>query len=533
MNPSTPPPTLRQLDPLASHQEVYAGSRRLAVIDMGSNSFRLIVVDYVPGLRFKVTDEVREAVRLSEGMAETSIMRAGAMDRALRAARIYRAFCEASGIDDIITVGTSAIREARNRETFLRRVEAESQLRLRVLSGEEEAYYGYLAAVNSTTLQNGFVLDLGGGSLEITQVAERQIHQSASLTLGAVRVTEEFLPEMPASPRDIKELRTHLRNQFESLPWFRAQSGEMLVGEGGTLRLVARLAQKMSGYPLDELHGYSLSVDQVEAVVEKLIPMRLRDRVALAGMKEDRADISLGGALVVLEAMRSAGFEQMTISSQGMREGIFYERFLGSEHSAPLFASVRQASVLNLAHLYSFQEDHAQHIAFLTQRLFEQLPSDCQLCGPAERELLWAASMLHDIGVSVDYQDHHKHGAYLILNAGLPGYTHRELALIALMTRYHRKGVPLFGELAPLMQPDDDRRLLQLSALLRLAEQLDRSRDGVVRDVQLIGGPDWLQLEMLVRGDSAVPLWAAETQRPIFEEAFGRKLEFTVTPILE
>ena len=142
MNPSTPPPTLRQLDPLASHQEVYAGSRRLAVIDMGSNSFRLIVVDYVPGLRFKVTDEVREAVRLSEGMAETSIMRAGAMDRALRAARIYRAFCEASGIDDIITVGTSAIREARNREAFLRRVEAESQLRLRVLSGDVGALRG-------------------------------------------------------------------------------------------------------------------------------------------------------------------------------------------------------------------------------------------------------------------------------------------------------------------------------------------------------------------------------------------------------
>jgi exopolyphosphatase/guanosine-5'-triphosphate,3'-diphosphate pyrophosphatase len=264
--------------------------------------------------------------------------------------------------------------------------------------------------------------------------------------------------------------------------------------------------------------------------VRKLIADKsIAERRRIPGMKPERADIALGSAVVVHEALRAADFDALTISAQGVRGGLFYERYLQAD-SNHLFDSVREASVLNLAHIYRFQEQHAQHMARLTLSMFDQLPAGAHHCRPAERELLWAASMLHDIGVAIDYNDHHKHGAYLILNDGLPGYTHREIALIALLTRYHRKGEPLLGEYAPLMEPGDAERLLQLCALLRLAEQLDRSRDGVVQHVRLTTGDGWAQLELLARGDGQVALWSVLRHRDVFEAAFGLQLEVTLTP---
>jgi exopolyphosphatase / guanosine-5'-triphosphate,3'-diphosphate pyrophosphatase len=517
----------QQLESLAERSDVYKYSERVAIIDMGSNSFRLIVMEYVPRLSFKMTDEVRESVRIGEGMSEVDLLRPAAMDRAARAAQIYGAFCRSLGLDDVIAVGTSAIRDARNRSRYIDRVKRETDIDVRVLSGEEEAYYGYLAAVNSTTLENGYVVDLGGGSMQITRVEQRASTHSVSFPLGAVRCTEGFLLSDPATPGEIKRLSEHLREQLATLDWLKREPGMTIVGEGGTLRLIGRLAQKRISYPLDDLHGYVMTLDQVASIRDELARLSIAARGRIPGMKPDRADISLAGAVVVSEVMRAAGFDEMAICNQGLREGLFYERFLGSP---PIFENVRSAAVLNLAHVYRFQEKHAEHITHLTLSMFDQLPLEVNQCGANEREILWAASMLHDIGVSIDYHDHHKHGSYLILNAGLPGYTHREIALIALLVRYHRKGKPTPDELANLLESGDEVRLLQLSALLRLAEQLDRSRDGVVRDVTLIVTGEVVTMELIVRGDEQVALWAVMNNREIFEQAFGLTLDVVSIP---
>lgn len=531
-------PTLvnfKQLEPLAAHSDIYKDAERVAIIDMGSNSFRLIVVEYVSHLSFKLVDEVRESVRISEGMAELDVLRPAAMDRAARAAQIYASFCRAGGITDIVAVGTSAIRDARNQARFLARIERESGIPVRVLSGPEEAHYGYLAAVNSTTLDFGFVVDLGGGSLQITRVEDRRAVEAISFPLGAVRLTEGFLHSDPAAAKEMRALADHLEEKFYALKWFKYEPGMRMVGEGGTLRLVARLAQVRDKYPLDLLHGYLVQYRQVEEVRDMLAPLTVAARKRIGGMKSDRADISLGGAIAVETLMRVAGFDEMEICSQGLREGIFYERFFagvgrGRVDELPLIENVRLASVLNLAHLYRFQEQHAEHVAHLTLSMFDQLPRDCNLCSPQDRDVLWAASMLHDIGVTVDYHDHHKHGSYLILNAGLPGYTHRETAMIALLTRYHRKGKPTLDELAPLFGDGDEQRLLQMCALLRLAEQIDRPRDSAVRDVNIVVQGDRARMELVCRGDEQVSLWAVEHHRDIFEDAFGYTLEIVPVP---
>jgi len=508
-------------------------SQRIAIIDVGSNSFRLIVMTYRHGYCFQLTDEVRETVRLVRGLGTAGKLSREAMSHAVEVMRMYAAFCRASNIQDIVAVATSAVREAANRVEFLSRVQRETGISVRLLSGEEEAYYGYLAAVNSTTLCNGFVIDLGGGSLEITRVADRLPRETTSLTLGAVRATEEWLPNIPPSKEQVARFRKHIREQLAPLKWFRLQGDWQLVGQGGSLRNLARIAQKQSNYPLDELHGYELSASDVRKIAKLLEGMTLDERLRVNGMKPDRADIALAAAIVIEECLRHAGAETLLVCSQGLREGLFYERFFNGKRTSdtpPMFANVREASVVNVAHLYNFQERHARHVAHLSLSMFDQLAAlenDPVRFTAAERELLWAACMLHDIGMNIDYNDHHRHSYYLILNSGLPGFTHRELALIALAAKYHRKGTPSTAEIGALLQPGDQARLLRMTALLRLAEQLDRSRDGAVSDVCLELCGDGYLLVPISTADISVAIWSAQLHTEIFRSAFGKALTIT------
>lgn len=501
-------------------------TEKVAIIDVGSNSFRLIVITYTPGKHFQITDEVRESVRLVQGLGATGRLSPAAMDHAVEVMQLYATFCKANGITDIIAVATSAVREAGNGPEFVARVERQTGIRVRVLSGEEEAYYGYLAAVNSTTLEDGYVIDIGGGSLEITRVVGREHQEAVSLTLGAVRTTEDWLPHAPTSTEQIEKLGRYIRKQLAPHKWFQGRPGTRLIGGGGSLRNLARLAQKRHDYPMEELHGYALQRADLHDLVRVMAPLSVDGRAALIGMKRDRADIALAAAIVIDEVMRFGYYSELTVCSQGVREGLFYERYLPD---APhYFPDVRRASVLNIAHLYGFQHDHAQHVAHLSLSLFDQmaaLTQDKATYGPVERELLWAACMLHDIGMTIDYNDHHRHSYYLILNSGLPGFSHRELALVALAAKYHRKGRPDLAELGPALTPNDELRLLRMTAILRLAEQLDRSRGGAVRNVTLTPQNGRLLLTPHSEADISVEVWSAGLHTDIFEAAFGRPLQ--------
>jgi exopolyphosphatase/guanosine-5'-triphosphate,3'-diphosphate pyrophosphatase len=223
--------------------------------------------------------------------------------------------------------------------------------------------------------------------------------------------------------------------------------------------------------------------------------------------------------VVVATVLEVGGFETIEATEAGLREGVFFEHHIGGE--VPLFDDVRRASVVNLAAQYHVDVAHTRHVAELALGLFDELagaglhPGD-----PIERELLWSASVLHDIGMSVDYDDHHKHSRYLILNAGLPGYAPHEVAVMAQAALYHRKGMPDPGFLAPVLEEGDEARLRRLAALLRLAEDLERSRDQSVREAHVrVSGGD-VELRILAAGDLAVPQWAAQRETAVFERAF-------------
>ena len=497
---------------------------QLAVIDLGSNSFRLVVFT-ATGERWKRTDEIYEPVRIGEGMAATGALGKEPMERALSTLEVFAHFCQAAGItpEMIDAVATSAIRDATNSETFLTRARKRTGLPIRIVSREEEARYGYLAAVNSTTLSDGCVLDLGGGSMQLVQVAGRKAVASGSWRLGAVRMTERFLPgDGPATKKQLDKLREHVSDKLGRSPWL-ANCPPRLVGVGGTVRNLASATQRAAGLPPLGVQGQCVTSETLDELVQRLAALPPAERAKVAGIKAARADLILAGAVTIQATMQFCGFDTLEATEAGLREGVFFARRLAG--SDGLFEDVRRQSVMTLAGQYSVDPAHTEHVAQLALGLFGETaaaglhPGDDQ-----ERELLWAASMLHDIGMSVDYDDHHKHSRYLILNAGLPGFTPTELALVAQAARYHRKGIPDPGELAPLIGKRDLPRLDRMSALLRLAEDLERSRDQSVREAHLEVNGKTATLRLVSDVDTAVPRWAARREVDLFQRAFGRTL---------
>jgi exopolyphosphatase/guanosine-5'-triphosphate,3'-diphosphate pyrophosphatase len=506
-------------------------ARRLAVVDLGSNSFRLVVFTARDGW-WKRTDEIYEAVRIGEGLAATGQLGEDGMARAQAAIEVFAHFCEASGIppDRIDAVATSAIRDATNAPEFLKRAQAASGLRARVLSQQEEAHYGYLAAVNSTTLSDGVMLDLGGGSMQLVHVASRMARELESWPLGAVRMTERFLPgDKPAKARQLRELRAFVAGALERAPWLRT-SGERLVGIGGTVRNLAAAAQREAGIPEFGAQGFILTRDALDDLIDELASLPPSDRAKVPGIKESRADLILAGAVVVQAVLQEGDFDAMEVTEAGLREGVFFEHHL-KHNGEPLFDDVRRATVVNLAAQYGMapeQNPHVAHVARLALGLFDDLAAAGLHGGdPVERELLWASALLHDIGMTIDYDDHHKHSRYLVLNAGLPGFEQREVALVGQAVRFHRKGMPTTGPFGALARSGDEDRLARMATLLRVAEDLERSRDQLVREARVSVDDGRVRLELVSadESDAAVARWAAGREVELFERAFGRRLE--------
>ncbi|HEX3278711.1 MAG TPA: Ppx/GppA phosphatase family protein, partial [Thermoleophilaceae bacterium] len=377
---------------------------RLAVADLGSNSWRLVVYGYEPGTPWwSPVDEIREAVRVGAGMGSDGVLQPDRIDRALHTAAVFASFCRASGIRQVEAIATSAIRDAVNGGDLLGAIRERTGLQPRVISGREEARYGWLAIANSTTIEEGFGIDIGGGSIQAMRLEGRQLVDAESLPLGSVRVSEEFLPGEKASAKGMKALRKRVESELGELGWW--EGGGRLVGIGGTIRNLAAAAMRAAELPLMDPQGFHLDRDQLEELIELLADRPASKRGDVRGIKPDRGDVILGGALVLAAALDSGGFESVEVTEAGLREGVFFERLLGKRE---LFDDVRSESVENLAHRFNSEPEHVRRVAALSRDVFDGLAAaGLHDYGDAERELLWAAGVLHDIGTAIDYEDHH------------------------------------------------------------------------------------------------------------------------------
>jgi len=502
--------------------------RQVAIVDLGSNSWRLVVFSYSPGRWWKRTDELYEMVRIGAGLGASGRLSEGAMLKGLETLSVFRRFCVAHGLKakDVYVIATSAIREATNGEQFIHAAREATGLEIEVLSADAEARYGYIAAINTSTLKDGVVLEIGGGSLQLVQVRGRRATALRSFPLGAVRLTEAFLDgEAPARKKELQRLRTHVRETLAELDWL-GSSGARLVGLGGAVRNLAAAAQRRQGQGDIGAQGFMIEPQKLSELVRELAGRTIAERGELLGIKPGRADIILAAAIVLETVVDVGGFRGLEATEAGLREGIFLaRRMLPGE--VPLFDDVRQAAVRNLAVHYESDISHVEHVARLALQMHDSLVSGGLVePAPDERELLWAAAMLHDVGMTISYDDHHKHSRYLIVSAELPGFDPRERALIAQISRYHRKGSPKLGELETLAEPGDEQLLERCAVLVRLAEHLERGRDQAVSEAKLRTNGHGVDLHLEAAGDLTLPRWSVERygDGEVFERVFGRRL---------
>ena len=501
--------------------------RRIAAIDVGSNSIRQIIADVHADGSIEVVDEMKAHPRLGKGMDTTKALSTESMDLAIDALQRMATLAKQFSAQRVEAVATSAVRDAENSELFLARVRQATGLKLRILKGEDEARLCFRSALAHFELGKGraVVMDIGGGSLELALSADGVVDRLTSLPLGALRLTERFRPE---TPNRLARLRKHVRKLIKPVLKGSDWHGARIIGSGGTFTNLAGLyLTRQSGFQVRSVQGTVIPRAEVEHILDWLAAMDEDERRSTPGLNPDRADIIVAGIAVIAEVLTRVDANELVVSRYGIREGLLLE----AARITPTIADTGQArekSVRDLAERCRFEKKHSQTVQRLALKLFDAIAPRVGL-EDSDRAILSDAALLHDIGYHINYDRHHKHSYHLIVHADLLGMTPEEQVMIANVARYHRGARPKkrhrnYGELDKLMR----QRVKALAAILRVADGFDRGHVGAVTDLKI----RWLDRALritpvAVRADASLRLesWGAHRKSALLAAVIGRPVE--------
>jgi exopolyphosphatase / guanosine-5'-triphosphate,3'-diphosphate pyrophosphatase len=517
-----------------------AERENLAAIDLGTNSFHLVVGRMLPNGRFETFASEKEMVRLGAGSGDMKHLSPEAIERGVAALRRFRQVADISHAQ-LRAVATSAVREAENQAQFLRRARVDAGVEVDVISGTEEARLIHLGVLQALPVyrERLLLIDIGGGSTEILVGRGRDIHWSRSLKLGAIRLTDRFFPDGRTSPKRAERCRRYLQSFLApAVTELRQYELDLAVGSSGTIENLALMAALLRGEPAPKsINSAVIGRAELSKLAQQLVDATTpEERAKLPGIEAKRADILPAGALLLDCLVESLDLDQLTVSSFALREGVLLDTARAHDHADPLhhLSDLRQASVEHLLEVYDPDIDHAHRSAALALELFEQT-------GPAHAlpahyaEYLQAGALLANIGRFIAHDAHHKHSYYVIRNSDqLTGFASHEIELIAQVARYHRKSAPKsrHPEFAGLT--DEDQRAVRiLAGLLRIAIGLDRGHRGVVDHVRCDVDPErhHLTIEAVVPELTAAQLeaYTADARKDLLADALGMSVSVELT----
>lgn len=440
----------------------------VAVIDIGSNSGRVVVYGIEPGGALRILASSRASLRLVRELDETQALSRESVERAMDALRDFKAIAVGGAARRLVAVATAAVRDAANGLRFIERVRRELGISVRLLSGDEEARYGFLGAVRGLPVEDGFLFDQGGGSLQLSRFRKRRLGESDSFPLGALRLSDAFLKTDPPTDKEMRRLRNHARSFFEDSGFGRLARGESLVGTGGTVRNLAKVDQRLRQYPLRRLHGYALGRERLERIVNLLAARRLKKRAQVPGLNDDRGDSIVGGGLAILTLMEWLDASEILVSGQGVREGLALGMVTGA---LPPGEAMRAASAEALARAFrGFDPGASLRRRELAGELFDAL--EPRRRSEVRESLLHAATLL-DVGSSIDFFDRHEHLADIVMATDLLGFTHHGTALLSAIVRSAGDDGADLALYAPLLGPRDHAAIERAATLLVLADDIE------------------------------------------------------------
>jgi exopolyphosphatase / guanosine-5'-triphosphate,3'-diphosphate pyrophosphatase len=509
---------------------------RIAAIDIGTNSLHMIVVRVRPDLSFEIMDREKEMVRLGAGGLDGRALTSEAMHAALQVLSKFERLAQSHRVDRIIAVATSAVREAENGGEFLHAVTEQTGIRAQVIVGTEEARLIHLAAVYGvgSAAETIVVVDIGGGSVEITCGIGTHVEAGRSFKLGVIRLTERFVKSDPLAAGDERKLVKHIDAEAGEFLDKIAHAGfDRLIGTSGTILSLGGMASGLHGRSAGSaLRNRRVPAKALHRLRKQLVELSLDKRLRLPGLEPRRADLAVAGSVLLDAIVRRLGAEDITLCDMSLREGLvldYIARHRKEIVQADRYPDIRRRSIIELAERCNYWPEHATQVARLAMALFDATRAVHGLTD-REREWLEYAALLHDIGVHISYEGHHKHSYYLIKNGDLRGFEPEEIDVMALVARYHRSTTPKNGHAEYARLPRKRRQMVRtLSAIVRLAESLDRSHAQSLSGIELHDRGEDVLLQVRATGDAELELWAAARHAAPFERMIGKPLRVEIS----
>jgi len=516
---------------------------KVAAIDVGSNSIKLVVVDAAASDSFAVLAREKEAVRLGHHSLRKGHFSVSTIERAATCIKRFRSIAEARGAERLFAVATAAVREARNSAQFIKEIDRRTGVRISILSAIEEARLIGVAATQGCAARGVTVLniDIGGGSTEISLMQDSSPLELFSVKLGAVGLTDRYLNSDPVKPKELRGLQEEVRAALErparelrDARWQQVTgtSGTIVsIGEALRLRTLTAAERKTKGA---QPAGDEIPLSRLARFNSQMAELTLAERRAVPGISSQRSEIIVAGGQVLEGAMRGLGINMLRTCNWALREGVLIDRLREIEAEAkPPVADVadhRLRGVHAVGRRFGYEEAHAQQVARLSESIFDQLvPHDSSgTLTRHHRTLLSAAALLHDVGYDIAHENHHKHALYLIKNSELTGFSEAERDVIANTARYHRGPAPKarHDDYATLNETDQ-KTVSALAAILRIADALDRSHDSRVGDVRCVRDGHLVHVQLHSAANCDREIFAAEQKRELFEGIFNCKLAFS------
>ncbi|HWB19989.1 MAG TPA: Ppx/GppA phosphatase family protein [Phycisphaerales bacterium] len=515
--------------------------RRLAALDVGTNSIRLIVAEAKPDGVYRLLDDEKEMTRLGRGLSSCGVLTRAAMETSVQAIARMKQIAQGYDVDVVRAVATAAVRSAANRNEFLAMVRERAGVHLDVISPHEEARLAFLSVSHAFDLRGTTtaVVDIGGGSTEVVLSAGGVVQSVHSVPMGAVTLTELFSLGERISDKTLKRVRSHLKKMLKQHLDKPTLVPQFIIGTGGTFTTLAAMAiahdrdeRKGDDRPVS-VRGFEMHRSDVKHYFETLRGMDAKGRLRVPGVSAERADILAAGILIAERVMKLLSANTLRIHDRGIRDGLLLSMMgqifptaagAGDQHATQLD---RMASVRRFAATCNYERAHSEHVAMLAMSVFDQLEHTMakgleDVKRDDLRDMLHAAAVLHDVGYAINYSKHHKHSYHLIIHSDLPGFTHRQLAVIANVARYHRRAAPKMRHENFRNLPAKDREIVRrLSAILRIVDGLDRSHAQAVTklEVRLRKGAAWFIAT--AENEPSVDLWGAARKSELFHEAFN------------
>ena len=500
---------------------------KIAIIDLGSNSARLVLVNILEGGYFVVFDELKESVRLAQDMDWDGFLKPQRIAQTIKTLKMFRRLCDANKIEKIYAYATAAVRRAKNQKSFLDEVAVSCGIKLTVLSKDEQASLVYQGVRNSLEVPKGLIMDIGGGSTQFIYYSRKNILASETLQFGSVTLTDLFKNDNISPEEKSKKIESFIKEHLDKIEWFKSIDPDaQFVGVGGSFRNLGRISRNIKKYPLDMMHNYHVSIGEFNQIYETVRSLDLDRTQKIKGLSSGRADIFPSALAVIKSVADYVGFNNIIVSGCGLREGAMFRYAVPSTNEKPL-SDILGHSIQTLMNYFDANIPHAEHVYNLTIQLFKQLKVLHKLPRMYVK-VLRVAALLHDSGMRIKYYDHQKHSSYIILNSNLYGISHKDLVLASFVACGHRKSDFSEQDLQKyrsMLSAEDVDAIRKLSVILRIAESFDRSQSGLITGINCDVLGDSVIMKTETEGDCSLEIKDALTCASEFKRAYMKNLE--------